>query len=348
MTRRTDPLWRLLAERPGTAGTLADWRELLGDAFDLAMPLLKPTGDHARAWACGKSGRVGCHREIHDRGDHLVAVCGEQPRRCDRVRLRHEDLVLYVLDPRRLGRALLHGQVDLDGELTPMNHGWALGSGRFGEDVVSFHLGFTADAGVLLAARRTLQERWPRRRVVLLVPQADQVDVATRAVLKEMDALVLALDESMRDAHALVVDLAEVITHFRFAGVDLGSLLAHRYDLILDPMGNRYWLYGKLITFKQRARFPQRLLAALAKTPSSLVTRAELFGQVWPDEYGARGVEKDWGRALRDQVTALKAAMNLDEERYPIAAHRSGDDAEGGYLVRLDPRRVHWWSGPLE
>lgn len=115
-----------------------------------------------------------------------------------------------------------------------------------------------------------------------------------------------------------------------------------------DLLGNRYWLYGEPIPFKKRARFPQRLLIALAKTPSSLVTRIDLFGAVWPDDYGRKGVEKNWGRSLRDQVTALKDALAVDEERYPVVAHPSGDDAEGGYSLRLDPRRVHWWSEPIE
>lgn len=69
---------------------------------------------------------------------------------------------------------------------------------------------------------------------------------------------------------------------------------------------------------------------------------------MWPDDYGRKGVEKDWGRALRDQVTALKSALDVDEERYPIAARPAGDDAEGGYVLRMDPRRILWWSEAIE
>lgn len=348
MTPRTDPLWRLLAERPQTAGTLADWRQLLGDVFELVWPLLKPTGDRSRAWACGDPNKVGCHRQVHDHGDQIVAICGEQPRQCDRVTLSSEELVLFTLNPRRLGRALLKGVMNFEGEYKQVEHGWLLGTARFGEEDIAFHLGFCADAGALLSTRRALQERWPGRRVVLLVPQAEPVDGPTRTVLAGMNALVLALDESMHDATALAVDLTDVVTQFRFASVDLGPLLAHRYDLILDPMGSRYWLYGEVITFKTRARYPQRLLAALANTPNSLVTRLDLFGAVWPDDYGRKGVDKNWGRSLRDQTKALKVALDVDEERYPIVAHPSGDDAEGGYSLRLDPRRVHWWSEPTE
>jgi len=348
MTRRTDPFWRLLADRPRTTGTLTDWRGLLGDAFDLVRPVLKPTGDYARAWVCGDSGKVGCYREVHDHGNQVVAVCGEQPRRCERITLRRDDLVLYAVDPRRLGRSLLTGVTELEDEHTPMERGWFLGTARFGGEPIALHLGFVAEAGALLSVRRALQDRWPDRRVVLLVPMAEQVDAAARAALEGMGGIVLALDESLHDTGTLAADLADVVTHFRFAGVDLGSLLAHRYDLILDPLGNRYWLYGEPIAFKKRARFPQRLLAALAGTPSALVTRLDLFGAVWPDDYGRKGVEKNWARSLRDQVTALKEALAVDEGRYPVVAHPSGDDADGGYSLRLDPRRVHWWSEPIE
>ena len=348
MTRKADPLWRLLAERPRTSGTLADWRELLGDAFDLVQPLLRPTGDYARTWTCGGSGRVGCHREVLDHGDELVAVCGEQPRECVRVPLTRQELVLYGVDPRQLGRALLKSVSGFEADHQPMQRGWLLGTVRFGQESVGFHLGFVADAGSLLAVRRDLGERWPGRRVVLVVPRAELVDPPTRDALLAMNAVVLALDEAMVGDDSLRADLADVVTTFRFADADLGSLLAHRYDLVLDPAGNRFWLYGEPIGFKARARFPQRLLAALAKKPGALVTRLDLFGTVWPDEYGARGSTKDFGRALRDQVTALKKVLALDEARYPIVAHPSGDDADGGYSLRIDPRRVFWWSQPIE
>lgn len=348
MTRKADPLWRLLAERPRTSGTLADWRELLGEAFDLVQPLLRPTGDYARTWTCGERGRVGCHRQVHDHGDEVVAVCGEQPHECGRVTLTRQDLVLYRVDPKQLGRALLKSVVGFEADHHPMQRGWLLGAARFGQELVGLHLGFAADAGSLLAVRRDLGERWPGRRVVLLVPRAELVDAPARAALVAMDAAVLALDEAMVGDDSLQADLADVVTTFRFADADLGSLLTHRYDLVLDPAGNRYWLYGEPIAFKARARYPQRLLAALAKKPGALVTRLDLFGAVWPDEYGARGSTKDWGRSLRDQVTALKKTLVLDDARYPIVAHPSGDDADGGYSLRLDPRRVYWWSESIE
>ena len=102
--RTLNRLWSTLETIPGLSGVLAEWRELLGDEFDLIEPLLKSTGRKSRGYPCPSPGGLGCPREVVEHRDgSIVAVCGDQEERnCNDVSLSLADILVHTLDRGKL------------------------------------------------------------------------------------------------------------------------------------------------------------------------------------------------------------------------------------------------------
>jgi hypothetical protein len=100
-------LWPALEALPGLAAVTEEWRELLGEDFGAGQELLRLTNRRAEAYPCPSPGGIGCSRSIVEHGNgRIVAVCGDQPKRCDRVTLNKQDIAIYELDTRKLGTAI--------------------------------------------------------------------------------------------------------------------------------------------------------------------------------------------------------------------------------------------------
>jgi len=100
-------LWPALEALPGLAAVIEEWRERLGEDFDAGQELLRLTNRRAEAYPCPSPGGIGCSRSIVDHGNgRIVAVCGDQPKRCDRLTLNKRDIAIYELDTRKLGTAI--------------------------------------------------------------------------------------------------------------------------------------------------------------------------------------------------------------------------------------------------
>ncbi len=100
-------LWPALEALPGLAAVTEEWKDRLGEDFDASRELLRLTNRRAEAYPCPSPGGVGCPRQIVDHGNgKIVAVCGDQPKRCDKLVLTKQDIAIYELDTRKLGAAI--------------------------------------------------------------------------------------------------------------------------------------------------------------------------------------------------------------------------------------------------
>lgn len=73
----------------------------------MGQDLLRVTNRRAEAYPCPSPGGVGCSRSIVDHGNgKIVAVCRDQPKRCDRLVLTRQDIAVYELDARKLCAAI--------------------------------------------------------------------------------------------------------------------------------------------------------------------------------------------------------------------------------------------------
>ncbi|MBF0181973.1 MAG: hypothetical protein HQM03_18295 [Magnetococcales bacterium] len=78
---------------------LEEWRQLLGDEFDVARQLLRPTSHRSEIYPCPTPGGDGCPRRVVDLGGKgLIAVCSDTQKSCRDIVLTAADLVVYELD----------------------------------------------------------------------------------------------------------------------------------------------------------------------------------------------------------------------------------------------------------
>ena len=107
-------LWPALETLPGLAGVAEEWKSRLGEDYEAGRGLLRVTNRRAEAYPCPSPGGIGCPRQILDHGNgQFVAVCGDQPKRCDRLVLTRQDIAIHELDTRRLC-ALVAGAFGVD------------------------------------------------------------------------------------------------------------------------------------------------------------------------------------------------------------------------------------------
>ena len=107
-------LWPALETLPGLAAVAEEWRSRLGEDYEAGRGLLRVTNRRAEAYPCPSPGGIGCPRQILDHGNgRFVAVCGDQPKRCDRLVLTRQDIAIHELDTRRLC-ALVVGAFGID------------------------------------------------------------------------------------------------------------------------------------------------------------------------------------------------------------------------------------------
>ena len=107
-------LWPALETLPGLAAVAEEWKSRLGEDYEAGRGLLRVTNRRAEAYPCPSPGGIGCPRQILDHGNgRFVAVCGDQPKRCDRLVLTRQDIAIHALDTRRLC-ALVAGTFGID------------------------------------------------------------------------------------------------------------------------------------------------------------------------------------------------------------------------------------------
>ena len=189
-------LWRTLEREDVVAGVEAQWRLWLGDAFDVVRPFLKPEQDLASSYPCERHPDGCARRVVHHGPDDIVAVCGLDESECGRRPLTRADVVVYALAlPRFLagvGEALGCG-----GDVQPVagTRGWSIGVRPGGVQVFCVlpdrEAGYAAPLATLLAHH-------PAGELAVLVPIADTLAAADRALLSQRRAAVLACNELLQ------------------------------------------------------------------------------------------------------------------------------------------------------
>ena len=111
--------WGGLEEIAGPAGVRATWSQWTGAEFEIVRAAFLRRASY-RALAIPCRAGCGCEHDVveHDDGT-LVGVCTCDPWNCENIELKPEDVVVWELDWRKLGRAVARalGCEAKDGEL---------------------------------------------------------------------------------------------------------------------------------------------------------------------------------------------------------------------------------------
>jgi len=226
-------LWHVLDGASALVGVEAQWRDWLGDEFDLVRGLLRPEQDRATSYPCDSPGGTGCPRRVVVHGeDDIVAVCGCSPPECDPIKLAATDVIVHRLDEVKLGKvvAQLLGFKSAKGSVVDLQGVTPIG-------VVDVAIGRRAPVHLVLQAsvddERHVIERLlasSRRSSPLLVVPTElpldlgrQVEVAGGDVVVCADLLVWDANGLVaRDGAQSIVDAARTRMALRFANSSVG------------------------------------------------------------------------------------------------------------------------------
>lgn len=99
--------WKALEQIPGGEADALEWRQRLGEEWQLASRYLRPTNALAEAVSCPSPGGDECPRKVIDvGGGRYRAVCRARPRLCDTLDLKDTDVAILALDRPKLFKEL--------------------------------------------------------------------------------------------------------------------------------------------------------------------------------------------------------------------------------------------------
>lgn len=261
-----DRLWFCLESIPGLCLLRSDWEGRLGHELPAAEPFLRPTDRTSRSYPCPDTGG-GCARRVvvHDTGE-VVAVCGESPRRCERVVLSKSDVLLYRFDVQTLCRELAR-LLEIEPQfeaVTGTGATWAVGvrSPPQGDDFLVYLTIPLEPEDLLQAVSRLVGTS--RERFLLLAPTEESRDLATRELLHRHNARFRTLKAVVAaDPQGRLV--AAQPLHEVFEGLELGPR---------DEEANIFQLQDEAWTIRYSGKKVQledskglRLLAVLLREP---------------------------------------------------------------------------------
>lgn len=123
--------WAALESVPGLCAVTAEWRSLLGEEYQAAARLLRPTGRSAEAYPCTAPRACACAHEVIEHGpDDLASVCRCDPRECDARALTRADVLLYEVNRRQLSDAVAAalGVTPAHAAVPRLHETWSIGT----------------------------------------------------------------------------------------------------------------------------------------------------------------------------------------------------------------------------
>ena len=343
MSLRLDPLWSVLREHAAPRHPDCVWRSLLGDAYPAVSGLLQTVRGRAGHWHCGVQDGLGCARQVVEHApDDLVAVCGDEPPRCDRVVVERRQLALRALELRALAGVVAATSGLPDAPVRTDGQRALIGPVQLGPHALLVGLTRHVRGHRLMAWAQELRDRHPRGPLLVLSPLSGQLDAVTARTLRLVHTDVVPFGAVVRyDGERLAADLSSwlLANRAQLSGLDPLPLLS-RHQLVLDPARKRVGWTGRWHSL-ERKLFAYRLLLALAHSAGAVVTRNALFDDVWPADSPAD--KQGWENTLRTHKLSLERMFGKG-----VIESVRGDMFTGGYALRLDPTDIAWWSEPTD
>src|SRR5690348_5896393 len=98
-----EKLWSGLECIASGEALMADWKTVLGSAWDWLRPFLKPTQTLTRTCPCTARPPCECRHEVVETEEGLAAVCACEPRDCEPFNIERMDILIYALDRKEFG-----------------------------------------------------------------------------------------------------------------------------------------------------------------------------------------------------------------------------------------------------
>ncbi len=197
MQGNLNKLWSTCEKIFSLNATLSEWQMAARDQFPLLRPLLRPTDKKALCYACPSPGGEGCPRHIISTKKGILAVCGDQARLCNTLRLNPEDIIVYELDQRKVTEVIArilgipHGFAEISG----LSQTWQVGDYHpaAGHRCPIFLTITTEQADLQHTANGLFGII--RQPFILIVPTRQFITLAMEDMLARIKARFMTLDE---------------------------------------------------------------------------------------------------------------------------------------------------------
>lgn len=344
-------LWRAVAHESESVMTRAEWDTLLGDGAGPAAGLLALAGGPSPTRPCGLGDGQGCRMTLASRTDDGDAVyrCGDEPARCAGVVLTKGKAAGYRINVDGVALTLANAVLGAEGEPVrqdePGLRAWRLGVRRIGSTEVSFWFAPVTDELGVAAVVNAVRARAESRISCILVASSSQLPARAIDAARRDRIAILPLDQvGSVDGSAMAVDLWPLLDQHRdlLRDADPSTFAGDRFDLILDAEGDRYWCFGRAVTFGPREQAARHLLRMLAAKPGAGVSFDEMQ-RAHPDVVAATSRES-WPQYRQKLMKAIVAKRRKDD--VPVPEGLIEAVAGGAYALRLAPARVEWWTRP--
>jgi len=213
--------WPALERIPGLAAVEAEWRNYMGNDYELGKAFLRPNGRLAASHPCVVPRGCGCNHDVIVHSDeNIEAVCHCESG-CDTFALKRTDIVVYELDRTRLDSALaeVFGLIRASHSSTDLQETHLVGVySPFAGYRFNVYLMIQLERGEFNAVVDGLTSRADRP-FILLAPTRDFYTAMTEARLAQRKSAFVPLSENAavtanRNLHLLHTP-EEILQEFR-------------------------------------------------------------------------------------------------------------------------------------
>lgn len=341
-------LWRALADEADTVVSRAEWDTVLGEGAGPAAGLLSLAGGPSPTRPCGAGPGQGCRMVLGGTSDDGDATyrCGDEPTRCDGEVLSKGKAAGYRLNLAGVAEILAEA-TGSEGDPTrlpePSLRAWSLGAREIGGRQIAFWFTPDADEAAVAATVTAARARADAHITCLLIPATTALPSRVADAARRDAVLLVGLDVVCSvDAAVFALDLWPLLDRYRdeLRGADPTEFCGDRFDLVLDPLGERYWCFGRPVTFGAREQAARLLLRMLAARPGTAVTFEEMQ-QAHPD-VAAPTSRASWPQYRQKLMKAIREKRRKGDPDVPDDMVEA--TAGGAYVLRLAPSRVEWWT----
>jgi len=341
-------LWQALVEHADDVFTYDEWDAILGGAAGPAASFLELTDAPAPTTPCGRGPGQSCRRCLIESTDGSIGYgCGDSPTRCKAISLGKVASAGYRLNLEALADTMATSLRTGTRPLALNEPGlrlWDLGARAIGSSTVGFWLAQAVEEADVAAGARAIRGTGDGLRLrCLLVPSCGGLPARSHRAAAEGGVTLLGLDKIASVVEGdLAVDLWPIIDRHRrvLRDVDPTLFAGDRYDVILDPAGDRYWFFGEQIKFGKREQPPRLLLQALARTSDAGV-EFEQLQEAHPDVIAATS-RGSWAGYKQSLLNAI--CRKRKKSAVPVPDDVIESLPGGAYVLRVPPARVYWFS----
>jgi hypothetical protein len=190
--QKIENFWSAIEKMPALKGIKAHWQEYAGLDYPLMEMILRPTAQQSFAYPCHMPKECYYPRMVIKEEASLYAICSNYPRRCEKVSLQNEDVIVYECDYPKLSR-IIADAIGAHFIFSPTEYPFTF---RIGTKNISVYLALVNDsaqlANIITGIYASIKAPF-----ILLFPTPSLISHSVEALCRATGCIGMALSESI-------------------------------------------------------------------------------------------------------------------------------------------------------